>query len=169
MKLVKPSTKYKSQVMEYRNEFISNGDDLAGTSYLRQYENFEEWLKFVQDNENEQTKQSEVTASVFLAIREEDDRLIGFTNIRHALNDYLFNYGGHVGYSVRKDERRKGYATEILRKTLKECRRIGIDRVLLACDKSNVASSKVIQLYGGELENEVLNDGEVILRYWVDL
>jgi predicted acetyltransferase len=168
MKLVKPSKKYELQVMEYRNEFISNGEDLAGTSYLRQYEDYEEWLKFVRDNELEETKHSEVAASVLLAIREDDDRLIGFTNIRHDLNDYLFNYGGHIGYSVRKEERRKGYATEILKQTLEECRRIGVTRVLLTCDKSNIASCKVIQANNGELENEVMNDGELIQRYWIN-
>ena len=34
--------------------------------------------------------------------------------LRHCFNDYLERYGGHIGYSVRPDERRKGYAAWML-------------------------------------------------------
>ncbi|WP_234117288.1 GNAT family N-acetyltransferase [Clostridium hydrogenum] len=165
--LVKPSMEYKNQVLQYKSEFIQNGDDLAGTSYLEEYDVYEEWMKFVLDNENESTKHTEVTASVFLAIREEDNKLVGIINIRHELNEYLYNYGGHIGYSVRKDERRKGYAKEMLKVSLKECSKLGMSKVLLTCDVNNIASAKTIKACGGILENEVFKDGEVIQRYWI--
>lgn len=169
MKLLRPSMEYKDQVLDYKNEFIQSGDDLAGTSYLRNYDDYGEWMKFVLDNEDERTKHSFVTASVFLAVREEDNRLVGIINIRHALNDYLFNFGGHIGYSVRKDERRKGYAKEMLKMALKECRKLGMDKILLTCDAGNIASAKTIKSCGGILENEVHEDGELIQRYWIEL
>lgn len=169
MKLLRPSMEYKDQVIEYKNEFIESGEDLAGTSYLRNYEDYGEWMKFVLDNENESTKHSQVTASVFLAVREEDNRLVGIINIRHALNDYLFNFGGHIGYSVRKDERRKGYAKEMLKMVLQECRKLGMEKILLTCDAGNIASAKTIKSCGGILENEVHEDGELIQRYWIGL
>jgi len=169
MKLLKPSMEYKQQVLEYKNEFIENGDDLAGTSYLRNYDDYEEWMKFVLDNEKESTKHSQVTASVFLAVREEDNKLVGIINIRHALNDYLLNFGGHIGYSVRKDERRKGYAKEMLKMELQECRKFGMKKALLTCDAENIASAKTIKYWGGILENEVTEDGELIQRYWIEL
>lgn len=158
---------YKNQVLEYKNEFIQNGDNLAGTSYLEEYDVYEEWLKFVLDNENKGTKHTEVTASVFLAIREEDNKLVGIINIRHELNEYLYNYGGHIGYSVRKNERRKGYAKEMLKISLKECSKLEMNKVLLTCDVNNIASKKTIKACGGILENEVFKDGEVIQRYWI--
>jgi len=169
MRLLRPSMEYKKQVLEYKNEFIKNGDDLAGTSYLRNYDVYEEWMKFVLDNEKESTKHSSVAASVFLAVREEDNKLVGIINIRHALNDYLLNFGGHIGYSVRKDERRKGYAKEMLKMALQECRKLGMKKVLLTCDADNIASAKTIKHYGGILENEVPEDGELIQRYWIEL
>lgn len=169
MKLLRPSMEYKEQVLEYKNEFIKNGDDLAGTSYLRNYEDYGEWVKFVLDNENESTKHSQVTASVFLAVREEDNKLVGIINIRHVLNDYLLNFGGHIGYSVRKDERRKGYAKEMLKMALQECRKLGMKKVLLTCNAENIASAKTIKSCGGILENEVHEDGELIQRYWIEL
>lgn len=169
MRLLRPSMEYKEQILEYKKEFIENGDDLAGTSYLRNYDDYGEWMKFVLDNEKESTKHTSVAASVFLAVREEDNKLIGMINIRHALNDYLFNFGGHIGYSVRKDERRKGYAKEILKIALKECRKLGMKKVLLTCDADNIASAKTIKYCGGILENEVSEDGELIQRYWIEL
>ena len=169
MKLLRPSIEYKQQVLEYKKEFIENGDDLAGTSYLRNFDEYEEWMKFVFDNENESTKQTEVTADVFLAIREEDNKLIGMINIRHTLNEYLYNYGGHIGYSVKKSERGKGYAREMLKIALNKCSKLGIKKVLLTCDADNIASAKVIKSCGGILENEVPQDGELIQRYWIEL
>jgi predicted acetyltransferase len=169
MRLLRPSIEYKQQVLEYRNEFIENGDDLAGTSYLRKYDVYEEWLKFILDNENDSTKHTEVTANVFLAVREEDNKLVGIINIRHTLNDYLYNYGGHIGYSVRKIERRKGYAKEMLKTALEECKKLQMKNVLLICDADNIASAKIIISCGGIFENEVYDDDTLIQRYWIEL
>jgi predicted acetyltransferase len=169
VKLIKPSIEYKQQVLDYKNEFIEIGDDLAGTSYLQRYDVYEEWLRFVLDNEKESTKHTEVTASVFLAVREEDNKLVGMINIRHSLNEYLYNYGGHIGYSVRKNERRKGYAKEMLKIALEECRKLQMKKVLITCDADNIASAKTIKYCGGILENEVSNDDTLTQRYWIEL
>lgn len=169
MRLLRPSMEYKQQVLEYKNEFIENGDDLAGTSYLQRYDVYEEWMKFVWDNEKEETKHTEVIANMFLAIREEDNKLVGMINIRHTLNEYLYSYGGHIGYSVRKAERRKGYAREMLKITLEECTKLGMKKVLLTCDTDNIASAKTIKSCGGVLENEIPNDNTLIQRYWIEL
>lgn len=169
MRLLRPSMEYKQQVLEYKKEFIENGDDLAGASYLQKYDVYEEWLKFVWDNEKEDTKHTEVTADVFLAIREEDNKLVGMINIRHALNEYLYNYGGHIGYSVRKAERRKGYAKEMLKIALKKCRELKMKKILITCDADNIASAKTIKSCGGILENEVYEDGILVQRYWIEL
>lgn len=169
MKLLRPSMEYKQQVLDYKAEFIKNGDDLAGTSYLREYDDYEEWMKFVLDNEKESTKHTEVTAVVFLAIREEDNKLVGMINIRYRLNDYLFNYGGHIGYSVSKNERRKGYAKEMLKMALEECRKSKMNKVLVTCDADNIASAKTIKSCGGILENEVSENASLTQRYWIEL
>ena len=169
MRLLRPSIEYKQQVLQYKNEFLENGDDLAGTSYLQKYDDYEEWMKFVLDNEKESTKHTQVTASVFLAIREEDNKLVGMINIRHTLNEYLYNYGGHIGYSVRKIERRKGYAKEMLKIALEECRKLEMKKVLLTCDADNIVSTKTIKSCGGIFENEVPTEEGLTRRYWIEL
>ena len=90
-------------------------------------------------------------------------------DIRHSLNEHLFNFGGHIGYSVRKSERRKGYATRMLALALEECRRLGILRVLVTCDSENIASERTILINGGVLENTVPEDGRFTRRYWITL
>ena len=65
--------------------------------------------------------------------------------------------------------RRKGYATEMIRLALQECKKLGLTKVLMVCDKDNIGSAKSIQKNGGVLENEILEDGDIIQRYWIDL
>ena len=89
--------------------------------------------------------------------------------IRHFLNERLLNYGGHIGDSVRPSERRKGYATEQIRLALEKCKELGIDNVLMDCDKSNIGSAKSIQKNGGILENEIYLENELVQRYWISL
>ena len=51
---------------------------------------------------------------------------------------------------------------------LDECRKLGIEKVLMVCNKENIGSAKSIRNNGGVLENEVV-DGIVEQRYWIEL
>lgn len=175
LKLIRPELKHKNDVLAYKNEFLEAGDSLHGTAGLRNAKNYEAWQKQVMDNRHEETVQEGlVPASTYLAIREEDQKLVGMIDIRHRLNDFLINYGGHIGYSVRKSERRKGYATKMLSLALEKCRSLNIEKVLVTCNKSNVPSAKTILHNGGVLENELIEpvedgDDEIVQRYWIAL
>lgn len=96
--------------------------------------------------------------------------VVGRVSVRHQLNSYLAKIGGHIGYGVRPSQRRRGYATEMLRQSLPFCAAQGIDRALITCDVDNLASVRVIERCGGILESTT-DDPELRVqkrRYWLD-
>jgi predicted acetyltransferase len=106
--------------------------------------------------------------ATFLAAVVEGE-LVGRTSIRHELNEYLAEFGGHIGFAVRPAHRRRGYASEILRQSLVIARAEGVDRVLVTCEDGNVASAWVIERLGAVLEDiRTTPDGRPKRRYWID-
>ncbi|HAT4365004.1 TPA: GNAT family N-acetyltransferase [Clostridium perfringens] len=170
IKLILPNLNFKNEIEEYKNEFILNGDSMDGCAGLGNIESFEEWIQILKDNSNISTvREGFVPSSTYMAIRESDNRIVGMIDIRHFLNDYLEKFGGHIGYSVRKSERKKGYAKKMLELALEKCKELNINRVLLTCSKDNIPSMKTILSQGGILENEVLEGERITCRYWIDL
>lgn len=99
------------------------------------------------------------------------DTFIGEAGIRYRLSDWLMQVGGHVGYGIRPQFQRQGHGTLILKLALERLRDCGIDRALITCFDSNIASAKIIEANGGVLEN-VIDDprgGGKSRRYWIDL
>ena len=161
---------WQNQILAYRTEFQQRGEVLHGCAGLGQAPSCAAWLQAVRNNSREETVgDGLVPASNFLAVRQADNRLIGFIDIRRRLNESLFQFGGHIGFSVRPCERRQGYAKEMLSLALSKCRAYGLRRVLITCRKENIASARTIQSCGGILENEVFKEGELYQRYWITL
>ena len=94
----------------------------------------------------------------------EGDTFLGSLAIRHALNDFLLNEGGHIGYSVRPSARRCGHAAKALSDALPMARELGISRVLLTCDEDNAGSRATIEKNGGIYEDSRTGKR----RYYVD-
>jgi predicted acetyltransferase len=96
--------------------------------------------------------------------------IVGRTSIRHRFNEFLEREGGHIGYCVLAEHRRRGYASEILHQSLVIVRSFGVERVLVTCDEHNVASATVIERCGGVFESMVDSSrgGPPKRRYWID-
>ena len=109
-----------------------------------------------------------VPATVFF-LQDETGRILGAIDIRRQLNDYLLSYGGHIGYGIRPSCRGKGLAAQMLFMALPIAKELGIDRALVTCDKNNPASAKTILRCGGVLEDERLENGELVQRYWITI
>lgn len=96
-------------------------------------------------------------------------RLVGRISIRHTLNDYLAIYGGHIGYCVVPECRRRGHAEEMLRQGLIVARSLGVESVLATCDEDNIGSARVLEKNGGVLESVIEQPCRTIplRRYWI--
>lgn len=172
VKLIKLTKEYYSQLSAMIDEWrldheINQTNRSPWAIFKNDYCDFDYYL----DNlEIKEPKDGKVPDSVFFLVDIERNILLGAVNIRHYLNDYLFRFGGHIGDGIRPSERGKGYATEMIRLSLIECKKLGIDKVLMVCDKSNIASAKTIIKNGGILEKEFVDeDGEINQRYWIDI
>ena len=172
VKLIKHTKEYKKELIEMIDEWkldqeINHTERSPWAIFKNDYHDFDYYL----DNlEYSQPQDGKVPDSVFFLLDVDRNILLGAINIRHYLNDYLLKYGGHIGDGIRPSERRKGYATEMIRLSLIECRKLGIKKVLMVCDKSNIGSAKSIIKNGGILENEFVDeDGVINQRYWIAL
>lgn len=169
LKLILPSPEYKEQILDYKKEFLVNGDSMDGAAGLDLAYSFESWFRKWKNSLSEETVQDGwVPATTYLAV-DENGVLVGMIDIRHRLNEALLQHGGHIGYSIRKSQRRKGYATEMLGLALKECPKYGIERALVTCAKTNIGSARTIQKNGGVLENEITEGERITQRYWIKI
>ena len=172
VKLIKLTKDYYFQLKEMIDEWkmdqeINNTNHSPWAIFKNDYHDFDYYLENL---EHKEPKEGKVPDSVFFLLDEERNILLGAVNIRHYLNDYLLKYAGHIGDGIRPSERRKGFATEMIRLSLIECKKLGIERVLMVCDKTNVGSAKSIIKNGGVLENEFVDkDGKTHQRYWIEL
>ena len=108
-----------------------------------------------------------VPATFFAACA--DNALVGRVSIRHELNDYLAAYGGHIGYGVAPEHRRRGHATAMLGQGLIVARSLGVDSVLVTCDDDDIGSARVIEKCGGVLDAVLDRPGCAVpkRRYWI--
>ena len=168
LKLVKLCEKYRAQLIDMMDEWAATGEKIIPYAIRKNdWYDFEGYLAGL----DTAPKPPLVPDSTFFCLDEERGSFVGAVNIRHYLSDALLKSGGHIGDGVRPSERRCGVATAMIGLALDECRRLGIDRVLMVCDRDNIGSAKSIINNGGVLENEVENeqDGRIIQRYWIEL
>lgn len=168
LRLVRLSEAYRTQLVEMLEEWFSVETDITPWAIAKNdYHDFEYYLKHLDvtaDNE-----EGLVPDSTFFCLDEDRNIFVGAVNIRHFLNERLLFGGGHIGDGVRPSERGKGIGTRMVGLALEECRKLGIDRVLMVCEKDNPASARTIQKNGGVLENEVVDRGDVCQRYWIEV
>lgn len=167
LKLVKLTPEYKPQLDEMMTEWTATGEQIIPHAIRKN--DFRDFDKYLSELEIKETDGRLVPDSTFFCLDEERNIFVGAVNIRHYLNEALLKTGGHIGDGVRPSERRKGVATKMIGLALEECKKLGIDRVMMACDDTNIGSAKSIENNGGKLENKIEDDGKLVRRYWIEL
>lgn len=161
----------KDEYLSYCKEVT----DEAGEEGVNPYaavlhgKSYEEWLEHtVKARTN--PDEGLVPSTVYFLLNEKG-RVLGAIDLRHYLNEYLRNMGGHIGYGVRPSERKRGFASIMLALALEKLAEISPDEemVLVTCDDNNIGSAKTIEANGGVLENKVTDerDGSIVRRYWI--
>lgn len=144
--------------------------DAEGHRFLLGFNRARSWDAYLAQLERERRGEvrAEHVAATFL-VGVVGERIAGRVSIRHALNDDLRRFGGHIGYTVRPADRGRGIATEMLRQALAVTRALGIERALLTCEEHNAASIAVIERCGGVLQDRIEGPvrGRQTRRYWI--
>jgi predicted acetyltransferase len=130
-------------------------------------EDFSKWLELIASRQlGRSVAPGWVAATFELAIVE--TRVAGRLSVRHGLNDFLLNQGGHIGYVVLPAFQGRGIGKRMLRRGLEITAALGVERVLVTCDEDNAASRRIIEGAGGAYESSY-GGGDVkvpIRRYW---
>ncbi len=169
--LIRPDTRWRASFLaameEFRDEGRAGDDSMIGWDFARFGETWgteEGFAAYVRETLEEAHRPR---AEGFVCQTNwwwtDGEEYVGRISLRHELNDRLREWGGHIGYDVRRSRRREGHATAMLAAVLVQAGERGIDQALLTCDVDNLASQKVIVANGGVLEDQ----RGPKLRFWV--
>lgn len=174
LKLVLPSKDDKESALLMLDEIKAVDAGLpwqySGLANLEEATSYEDWVKEKANEKNGiDLRDGYVPCTTLFLKRMSDNKVCGSISIRHELNEFLFNFGGHIGYSVTPSERGKGYGKLQLKMALEIAKDLGIEKCLITADKTNTLSNKTIISEGGVLENTIMWNNEPLNRYWINL
>jgi predicted acetyltransferase len=166
LRLCRVTRENSGDLAEYAQEFADAGEsylvlpDNDPDAFLARVEMFEA---------GRDLPKNRVRMTWFWLLR--GDRIVASSRLRHELIPVLLLDGGNIGYEVRPSERWRGVGRELLRLTLDEARRIGLRRILLTTETTNLGSIAVILGNGGVFEDASIspNTGRTLNRYWIAL
>jgi len=168
--LVSPTMELKNEYLSFYQEWIESGEDMVPWVISKDPSDFQGMIQsLIDSSKGEDLPEGWVPDTTFWLVTN-NRKIVGAVNIRHRLTQKLLNCGGHIGYGIRPSERRKGYASKLLALSLEKAKELGIDKALVVCDDSNLASERTILKNGGVAdERYVEEDGNVIKRFWIDV
>ncbi|GGH77245.1 putative acetyltransferase [Pullulanibacillus pueri] len=170
LSLIEPTEELQEQYLAFYKEWKESGEDMIPWVISKDPKDFKAMVEWLQDSKKgTNLKPGWVPDSTFWLINLNRD-IIGVVNIRHDLTEKLYQYGGHIGYGIRRSQRQKGYATRLLALSLEKCKVLGLNKVLVCCDEDNIGSEKTILNNGGIRDTDFIEeDGNVVRRYWIEL
>jgi len=163
-----PALEDRDTLSAYVEEHYANGEHSISASMHLTSMSYESWVE--QINRNADVFNGDWGRSYTLLCFDEE-KLVGLLSIRFELSEELSRKFGHVGYGVRPEERRKGYASAMMRHALSICREKGLKQVEAGCFRENTASAKTLIRNGGKLvrESEDCCEGKISQYYLFEL
>lgn len=153
--LVKPDLSMQEEISAFRKEFLdSHEETMPGCSNLEEFDNASDWIKYTQNISSEFTlPKDSILSEQYVYTRKNDGKIVGMILLRKVhKGEYLDDYKGNIGYSVRPSERRKGIAKKMLMDMLPECKKVGYKSIFVICDTNNEGSKRTIIACGGRFE-----------------
>lgn len=167
VKLVELNIKYKYQLIEMMDEWVNSNEKIIPFSINRfDYHYFDLYLENLVKAEELKTK---VPSKIYFCLDTDANKFLGAVTIRLKLTDDLLLRGGNISDGIRPSQRNKGYGTLMVNLALQKCKEFGLNKVLMVCDKNNIASAKTIIKNNGILENEIEVEDKTIQRYWINI
>ena len=159
----------EEKYIDFISEWETQKEKVIPTAAYREGLSFLEMMDKWKEDETDIPVSKGFVPSTLYFLTDGDGRILGGIHFRHYLNERLRQIGGHIGYGVRKSERKKGYARTMLRLLLEKIKWLGEDKILLTCDDDNIGSVKTIEGCNGILKDKVEFENKLIRRYWIEL
>ena len=169
--LIKPVIKFKSEFLSMLEEYRAVAEDPYRDILKAAWTDFHMYIRQLEDFSKGRGLPHSYAPMTSFWMVQDDKVIVGESRLRHKLTPALKLEGGHIGYSIRPSQRRKGYGTRLLELTLEKAKELGLSHVLVTCNTDNIASAQVIQKNGGKLAGGVISNksGAAVSHYWIDL
>ncbi len=172
--LINPSKEMFNQYKEMMDEWNMEGSRISPWPLQLKYhteELYNDMLKRVSDVEKGINLGEFASSSTYWLYDEENDKIIGASNLRHYLTKRGAELWGHIGYGIRPSERRKGYAIELLKLTLEKAKEHNLDKVYLGAYTGNVGSWKTMEKLNAKFKEIVIEEetGLPIKKYSITI
>ncbi|SDA74414.1 Uncharacterized protein YhfF [Butyrivibrio sp. INlla18] len=170
---IEPTLELADEIAAYKQEMLDAGSSFDGCFSMKRHDDIKDYIEdcIHWANPRREADGNGAWGNVILALRKSDNKIVGCMQVHNVLTERMEKFTGHVGYSVRPSERRKGYAKKMLAKACDFLSSFGFDEINVSCLPENEASRKTIHANGGEyIETVFLEcDGVNLERYKIRL
>ncbi|MBI9010615.1 MAG: GNAT family N-acetyltransferase [Clostridiales bacterium] len=163
--LVEPTSIFEESFKRYAQSYEEINDEHYFRKYKKSLTDFKGYIKDLENLANGiNLIEGDIPTSIFWLIYNEE--VVGVVRVRHEET----GTAGHIGYDVSPRFRNKGYGNEILKLSLLETKKLGIETVVLTCSVDNLYSKKIIENNNGKIIDTIYDeeDDEYMFKFIIN-
>ena len=146
LEFLRPALVMKQEAVDFREAFFQQGENfIHGSGRWDKVESYECWVEQYAGSGG--LSADGFFSQVYFVRRQKEEKLIGVIEVRYGFSEEKYHYG-HMGYSVRPDERGHGYGTSFVAWGLAHVRARGVRQAIICCYEDNAASRRAIEKNG---------------------